>query len=387
MTADDAPSTAESPPGKSQIPVRPDHLKRQRRFKLLLAGVSLLVILPLFAEIGCRIHRFTRDQVGAKYLTAHPTLYEETRDVTEAYRESLWLEMYARYLPGASLTLDVGGVPYVVNINSLGYRDREFTVKKPPGVVRIACLGGSTTVQGVRNEETYPALLEQLLKARFGESVQVLNLGISGICSDFWLKHPGKLTELLQLEPDIVVQYEGFNDIYHQLFPAFEAQHPMKAWLLNSYIFELCFPIRPTEMDALFDPAIQNLSKLHEVLQANGALHVVGTFARPEYSRAAADQRAYFDFNMLYWRKNSAPRWYATYGKLLDRYNAKLAAQARAQGWILSPVRARVSGPTQFVDICHMTPPGIASLAAAFEPEVAQAVDLVRRTRARTANQ
>lgn len=170
MTADDAP--AESPPGNPLIPVTPDRLKRQSRFKLLLAGVSLLVILPLLAEIGCRIHRFTRDRVGANYLATHPTLYEETRDVTEAYRDSLWLEMYARYRPGASLTVDVGGVPHVVNINSLGYRDREFTVKKPPGVVRIACLGGSTTVQGIRNEETYPALLEKLLRARFGDNVR-----------------------------------------------------------------------------------------------------------------------------------------------------------------------------------------------------------------------
>jgi len=371
---------------QAHIPAGQEKVKNTRRVKAMILGLSALVMIPLVAEVGCRVHRLIRDRVGERYLEAHPTLYEETRDVTEAYRESLWLEMYVRYRPGASLTVDVGGVPYVVSINSLGYRDREFTVKKPSGVVRIACIGGSTTVQGVRNEETYPALLEELLRQRFGDRVQVLNLGVSGVCSDFWLTRPDKMEELLRLEPDIVVQYEGFNDIYHRLFPAYEAQHPMKAWLYRSYVFEFFFPIKPREMDGLFDASIENISKLGEVLQARGILHVVGAFARPDASRASAEQRDYFDFNMLYWRKNSSPRWYETYRKLIDRYNFRLAELARRQGWILAPVAERVSDPRRFVDLCHMTPQGIADLAAAFQPEVAKDVESVLRASARPAS-
>jgi len=381
MTGKNAPPSDRSQASETPLPAGETKRKNTRRNKAVVLALTAVVILPLLAEVACRIWRMPRDRAGERYLEAHPTLYETTRDMTEAYRESLWLQIYVRYRPGASLTVDVGGVPHVVTINSLGYRDREFTVKKPAGTVRIACIGGSTTVQGVRNEETYPALLEKLLRGRFGDRVQVLNLGISGICSDFWLKQPGKLDELLRFEPDIVVQYEGFNDIYHQLFPAYEAQHPVRAWLYHSYLFELCFPIEPRDMEGLFGAAIQNISKMHAILLAHGILHVVGTFARPDASRASAEQRAYFDFNMLYWRQNPAPRWYDRYARLLDRYNQKLAETARGEGWILAPVAQRETDPTKFVDLCHMTPPGIADLAAAFEPEVAKAVDSIRQTR------
>jgi len=42
-----------------------------------------------------------------------------------------------------------------------------MTVPKPAGVFRIACVGGSTTVEGPHNELTYPNYLERMLGARF----------------------------------------------------------------------------------------------------------------------------------------------------------------------------------------------------------------------------
>jgi hypothetical protein len=48
--------------------------------------------------------------------------------------------------------------------NSQGMRDAETVVPKPDGVVRIVCVGGSTTVEGPHNELTYPNILEKLLR-------------------------------------------------------------------------------------------------------------------------------------------------------------------------------------------------------------------------------
>jgi hypothetical protein len=71
-----------------------------------------------------------------------------------------------------------------VKINSAGFRDRERSVAKPPGVFRIVVLGDSMIeALQVDLEETMTALLEQQLNAcnAFdGKRVEVLNLGVSG---------------------------------------------------------------------------------------------------------------------------------------------------------------------------------------------------------------
>jgi len=360
---------------------RPGASKRTAHMKALILGLSTVVILPLSAELWFRIQRHLQDRVAERYRSARPTLYDQHRWVAEAYGGSLWLEYGVRYRPGASLTVMVGGVPHTASINSLGYRDREFTVKKPPGIVRIACIGGSTTVQGVSNEQTYPALMEKLLRARFGTRIQVLNLGVSGSHSDYWLKRPGQLAELLRFEPDIVVQYQAVNDICHGYLPAFDARHPVRAWLRRSLLFDRCFPIKPERMDRLFGITFENMRQMHEVLRANGILHVIGTFARPDALRASAEQRAYLELNMAFWSMHSARRRYDEYCALLDHFNLRLIEAARSQGWTLAPVHERLSDPTRFVDICHNSPEGIADLAKAFLPEVAEGVESVLRAR------
>jgi lysophospholipase L1-like esterase len=72
------------------------------------------------------------------------------------------------------------GVP--VSINSEGLRDREFTLRKPPGVYRIMMLGDSTTLGwGVRQEDTAAKFLEQKLNMRLPPGytkVEVMNAGV-----------------------------------------------------------------------------------------------------------------------------------------------------------------------------------------------------------------
>src|SRR5581483_8198980 len=63
--------------------------------------------------------------------------------------------------PGA----EIKGRNIWVKVNALGFRGNEFEREKPPGTIRIACLGASTTFCGEvsSNDATWPAQLEKIL--------------------------------------------------------------------------------------------------------------------------------------------------------------------------------------------------------------------------------
>ncbi|HEY0780996.1 MAG TPA: SGNH/GDSL hydrolase family protein [Thermoanaerobaculia bacterium] len=65
--------------------------------------------------------------------------------------------------------------------NSLGYRDREHSIEKPPGVFRIVVLGDSIAagLRVDRYEDVFPAILERLLRER-GLRAEVINFAVSG---------------------------------------------------------------------------------------------------------------------------------------------------------------------------------------------------------------
>ena len=96
------------------------------------------------------------------------------------------------------------GVP--VRINSLGLRDREINVPKPPRSFRILAMGDSVTFGfGVRLEETYLKVLETQLNqhAQDGIRYEVVNAGISGEGLLYYYHFMQSVA--LTLEPDIVL--------------------------------------------------------------------------------------------------------------------------------------------------------------------------------------
>ena len=65
--------------------------------------------------------------------------------------------------------------------NSWGHRDDDASQAKRDGVFRILVLGDSFTAGvNVRQEEAYPQVVERLLKARLGDTVEVVNAGVGG---------------------------------------------------------------------------------------------------------------------------------------------------------------------------------------------------------------
>jgi lysophospholipase L1-like esterase len=102
--------------------------------------------------------------------------------------------------------------------NSLGYRDDEFPREKPDGEYRIVALGGSSTydVSIKDNDETFTAQLEKQLKEEYGyPNVQVINAGVPGYNS--WEVLVNLEFRVLDLDPDLVIIYEGTNDVHARL--------------------------------------------------------------------------------------------------------------------------------------------------------------------------
>jgi hypothetical protein len=107
-----------------------------------------------------------------------------------------------------------------VQINDQGNRDRERSLERPPGTLRIAVLGSSTTAGlEVEQQQTYTALLEQML-SRPGAPVEVLNFAVEGYgaAQDFytlrdevWKFHPQIVMDEISLKQYVLNSTRKFS--------------------------------------------------------------------------------------------------------------------------------------------------------------------------------
>lgn len=110
-----------------------------------------------------------------------------------------------------------GGVPHarmvfgdrrVESLNAHGYRGRSADEPRAPGEVRIFAVGGSTLFQG---ERSIPELLEAELRGRGLAGATVFNYGVvSSVCGQDLAR---VLFEVVDRDPDLVVFYNGGNDL------------------------------------------------------------------------------------------------------------------------------------------------------------------------------
>lgn len=102
---------------------------------------------------------------------------------------------------------------------------RPDQVIKPDGreVVRIVCLGGSTTQDTTAFVEegiTYPTELQRLLNERLADDRIVVETINAGFAAHSTLHMLILLqTELLELKPDVLIVYENINDLTVNYFP------------------------------------------------------------------------------------------------------------------------------------------------------------------------
>lgn len=89
------------------------------------------------------------------------------------------------------------------DINSFGFRDREWTLEARPGLVRVAMLGDSMTYGAtVELEKTYPRILERRLRER-GLDVEVMNFATQGYMLD--QSAANYRVNVRRFRPDVVV--------------------------------------------------------------------------------------------------------------------------------------------------------------------------------------
>jgi hypothetical protein len=95
-------------------------------------------------------------------------------------------------------------------LNERGYRGKSPSVPKPAGEFRVFVLGGSTVFVG---EPPVPDLVEEQFRDSGSENVKVYNYAVVSSVSSMELSRI--VYEISDLEPDLIVMYNGGNDILH----------------------------------------------------------------------------------------------------------------------------------------------------------------------------
>jgi tetratricopeptide (TPR) repeat protein len=115
-----------------------------------------------------------------------------------------------------------------------GFAETEVAVAKPPGTLRLVCLGGSTTRGYPFDQGRFSDWLEIRLAELLPEvTIEVLNLGSNGFNSEAVLD---VARELGPLEPDALVVYTGHNEFLHLNLPQVRdpGMHRFRRWLLST---------------------------------------------------------------------------------------------------------------------------------------------------------
>lgn len=125
--------------------------------------------------------------------------------------------LLVRMRSNAELTYDrsvrLPGKPrrYTVRTNTHGFRSAPFVEQKRPGVVRIVCLGDSSTFgMNVEQDDAYPQVLGSLLEAAYPGRFEVWNMAVPGYSSRQGVELLER--EVLDYEPDVVTFAFGTND-------------------------------------------------------------------------------------------------------------------------------------------------------------------------------
>lgn len=112
-----------------------------------------------------------------------------------------------------------------IHINSFGFRGPAITEEKPPGGLRIAFLGGSTTYCAEVSGDvmTWPALVAKAMHERWPTlGIDYINAGVPGYTIRKLL--PALEKRVARFKPDVIVIYEATNDLSANSYELAHAQ-------------------------------------------------------------------------------------------------------------------------------------------------------------------
>lgn len=229
--------------------------------------IALLAVALGLSEIGIRVVGLTNEPQPTEAAYS----FEQAEGNKRAFRK--WLNRFhAEWCAVDDVLLkpDPDGIlPFVLNpnravrffdgsitVNSLGFRDREFTVEKH-GAYRIVTIGESTTMGLTigKDDLPWPTVLSHLIDSHLacGRDVEVINGGVAA----YDLKHNIRRvrSKILPLKPDMIISYHGYNGFRYLIdslppvrahrVPVFDRERPsyllasadfaVRAWLFRMH--------------------------------------------------------------------------------------------------------------------------------------------------------
>jgi len=168
---------------------------RPERWKLALFAVLPSVVLFAALELGLRLadFQYSPTPLEVRHFTDDPqgVVDREVRLRNRLGRERFQKDAHQLWVPKRSPL-------------------ERHRLEPEPGVLRIATLGDSCTAYCVSSRKSFPELTEQLVNARGGHRVEVLNAGVASYSSFQGLqrlKHA-----VLPYRPEVLTVFFGWND-------------------------------------------------------------------------------------------------------------------------------------------------------------------------------
>lgn len=282
---------------------------------------------------------------------------------TQAFTESLWEEPWSTYKKNQEVSFVQNGKRFQIKTNNLGLRDDYTAVPKPEGLFRILCIGGSTTVEGWTNETTYPSLLENKLKEAFPKvHLEVVNWGVSGVTSRVEFE---KMSDYLRLNPDLIIEYNGVNDICWLYFPYIDRNTvgwkrlARRSRFLNNKLNWYLLPGKEAIRNYFENTTIKNLNAVNKAAGQKKVPVLFCSFSYPDVNLLSKKEREYFEFDLKgQWQGKYIT--FRSYRRMVEIYNQSLKDYCQRQGIPYVPVAENLrGGMNYFVDISHLTDDGI----------------------------
>ncbi len=285
------------------------------------------------------------------------------------------------------------------SINSLGLRSHAVIQPKPSGVFRVFILGGSTVEGGFNDQWVIATYLGREL-TKYYQGVEVINAGIVGYSSQEELAL--LQTKILDLQPDLVVIFDGRNDLYYSLLDTWQNRHGDPYFyceraldgLINyptfftlssnlarfmtkksaaiTRVFRWCFrqkeeAVYPSQVkfkDLAIATYVGNLRLMKAALEINGIKGIIAF--QPTLGYAKDNVTAYEKSIARYLREEEKSDWLAQIAQVWPRVGSQVAAISAA-----GPVRTydltrlfEATRETAYVDSCHYTPLGYQMIGA-----------------------
>lgn len=255
--------------------------------------------------------------------------------------------------------------------NSLGFRTHEIVLPKPKGVYRIVCIGGSTTMEGPRNDLTYPAMLQELLRAQFGsDAFDVLNCGMDGAPIGGSLS---RFDEYLSFEPDMIIHYNFVNDTQELINQALTRtvlssfwKRPLVKVVSNSKFVRNRWPwlwdhFMPTERDyrqEIEQRTMPWLQQMNERAKKAGVRFAICSSAYPDFANLPAPEQAYWRDHFYF--QQIVRIDYRDYVKCAQAFNSLVREFCARENVLYIPCEENLKGGIAlFLDHCHFHVPGL----------------------------